>query len=172
MWNNMFYLSINTFIIFAVIVIIICLLYILYIYTFFPILRKNKIKKSIKELALSNNKSIEISKSNNKKVDFVIKTTKKIYNVKVVFIPDDCDLQINNIDTWYSYNQSSYKQVVVSSSFMKDDSIENRIVILGRKAKHIKKVINESEMIMVDDNTDVYGVHIINFKHYEFFLDN
>ena len=39
----------------------------------------------------------------------------------------------------------------------------NKIVVLASKAHTIKKVINECEMIMVDENVDVYNSLVINY---------
>ena len=57
------------------------------------------------------------------------------------------------------------------SRFM-NSSLDNRIVILSKKAKTIKKVINECEMIMVKPETDVYKINIINFDKIGEFINN
>ena len=52
------------------------------------------------------------------------------------------------------------------SSFMKS-KLSNKIIIVPFKAKTIKKVINECEMVMVNPSIDVYGCKIYNKEYHE-----
>ena len=52
------------------------------------------------------------------------------------------------------------------STFMKANQ-QNKIILLANKAKTIKKVINECEMIMVNPDVDVHGTKVYNLNQYE-----
>ena len=99
---------------------------------------------------------------------FKIKIEEKVYLAKVIYTPKNCDLQINNVDTFVVYKKASdgnYKHKVLSnmSTFMKANQ-QNKIILLANKAKTIKKVINECEMIMVNNETNVHGVKVYNLN--------
>lgn len=163
--------ALNSFYIVSAIVIACCFLYIIFI-LILPTIKQNILKKNISNQAIKSNKKCEIIKASVDGISFVLKTENKTYNVKVLSVPKNCDLQVNNIDTWMIYKKSfgsgtlSCKEIDNMTSFMKS-SLENRIVILSSKAKTIKKVINECEMIMVKPDTNIYGVNIINFDQIE-----
>ena len=88
-----------------------------------------------------------------------------MYRVKVLQSPKNSDIQINNIDTFIAYVKSGdnlkAKNISGMTSFMKS-KLNNKIIIVPFKAKTIKKVINECEMIMVNPSVDVYGCKIYN----------
>lgn len=140
----------------------------IYAYALFLFIRKKNIIKTI--IKQANNENIDVSIIKSDKADYVMKTNNKTYYLKIVLIKDNIDLQINNIDTWYGYNGSEAKKIKTPISFIHDSSINNKIIILARHAKTIKKVINESEMIMVKDETDVYNMHILNYNQYSYLL--
>ena len=73
---------------------------------------------------------------------------------------------INNIDTFIAYikagsDNMKAKSITGISTFMKN-KLENKIIIIPFKAKTIKKVINECEMVMVNPSVDVYNSKIYN----------
>ena len=165
----MFY-AIDSFYIFSFVIIGLCLVYILLISVVFPIIRKNKVKKAILNYASSVNKQVLIINNNTNGNTFKIKVEDKVYNAKVVKVSKNCDLQINNFETWVVFRKcldGNYKtKTIPNMTLFMNSKMENKIVLLSAKAKTIKKYINESEMVMVDSSTNVYGVNILNFSEY------
>lgn len=164
------FFAIKPFYIFSAAIIAICLIYIFYISLIYPALRKSKVKTLLNEHASNNNKKIIIVKEKNHGATFKIKIDETIYLAKVVMNSKNCDLQINNIDTWVMYikNGDTYKckSLTDMTTFM-NHKAKNKIIILANQAKTIKKVINECEMIMVNPSVDVHGVKIYNLNQLE-----
>ena len=163
-------LAIKPFYIFSGSLILLCILYIVFVVVIYPSIRKNKVMTQLVKSANLNNKKITIVTTKLHDATFQIKIEDKCYLAKVVMVSKNCDLQINNIDTFVVYKKSSadtYKSKCISNmtQFMKAKE-ENKIILLSNKAKTIKKVINECEMIMVNPKVDVHGVHIYNFNDY------
>ena len=165
----LFLADLSSFYILIIVIILLCIIYITYIYALFPFIRKKQIIKDIEKLALDNNQEITITKANNS-ASYTISLNNTTYNIKIVFTSQDIDLQINNIDTWYGYKGQNSKKIKTPIKFIKDASLNNKIIILARHAKTIKKVINESEMIMVKDETDIYNMHILNYNQYDYLI--
>lgn len=164
----MFFYALESFYIIVIAVIVICALDILYIALIKPTIYKNKAIRLIKKAALNNKKIVHIIKNKNEGCSFSIKVDEKTYNVKVLMSPKNCDLQINNIDTFIAYikagsDNMKAKSITGISTFMKN-KLENKIIIIPFKAKTIKKVINECEMVMVNPSVDVYNSKIYNAK--------
>ena len=162
----MFFYALESFYIIVIAVIVICALDILYIALIKPTIYKNKAIRLIKKAALNNKKIVHIIKNKNEGCSFSIKVDEKTYNVKVLMSPKNCDLQINNIDTFIAYikagsDNMKAKSITGISTFMKN-KLENKIIIIPFKAKTIKKVINECEMVMVNPSVDVYNIKIYN----------
>lgn len=162
----MFFYALESFYIIVIAVIVICALDILYIALIKPTIYKNKAIRLIKKAALNNKKIVHIIKNKNEGCSFSIKVDEKTYNAKVLMSPKNCDLQINNIDTFIAYikagsDNMKAKSITGISTFMKN-KIENKIIIIPFKAKTIKKVINECEMVMVNPSVDVYNSKIYN----------
>ena len=162
----MFFYALESFYIIVIAVIVICALDILYIALIKPTIYKNKAIRLIKKAALNNKKIVHIIKNKNEGCSFSIKVDEKTYNAKVLMSPKNCDLQINNIDTFIAYikagsDNMKAKSITGISTFMKN-KLENKIIIIPFKAKTIKKVINECEMVMVNPSVDVYNSKIYN----------
>lgn len=158
--------ALEPFYIIVLAVIVICTLDILYIALIKPTIYKNKAIRLIKKAALNNKKIVHIIKNKNEGCSFSIKVDEKTYNAKVLMSPKNCDLQINNIDTFIAYikagsDNMKAKSITGISTFMKN-KLENKIIIIPFKAKTIKKVINECEMVMVNPSVDVYNSKIYN----------
>jgi len=158
--------ALEPFYIIVLAVIVICALDILYIALIKPTIYKNKAIRLIKKAALNNKKIVHIIKNKNEGCSFSIKVDEKTYNTKVLMSPKNCDLQINNIDTFIAYikagsDNMKAKSITGISTFMKN-KLENKIIIIPFKAKTIKKVINECEMVMVNPSVDVYNSKIYN----------
>lgn len=159
--------TINSFHIIIIIICIFAVLDILYICTKQSIFNF-KIKKQLLQEAIKTNTPIQISKTSKEGANFKVMIHQTTYLIKVIRVKRNCDLQINNFDTFIMYSKahkdtSKYKILPNLTRFMKSKA-QNRIIILANKAKHIKKVINECEMIMVDPTTDIYGIHILNYN--------
>ena len=162
----MFFYALESFYIIVIAVIVICALDILYIALIKPTIYKNKAIRLIKKAALNNKKIVHIIKNKNEGCSFSIKVDGLTYNAKVLMSPKNCDLQINNIDTFIAYikagsDNMKAKSITGISTFMKN-KLENKIIIIPFKAKTIKKVINECEMVMVNPSVDVYNSKIYN----------
>lgn len=162
----MFFYALESFYIIVIAVIVICALDILYIALIKPTIYKNKAIRLIKKAALNNKKIVHIIKNKNEGCSFSIKVDETTYNAKVLMSPKNCDLQINNIDTFIAYikagsDNMKAKSITGISTFMKN-KLENKIIIIPFKAKTIKKVINECEMVMVNPSVDVYNSKIYN----------
>lgn len=158
--------ALDHFYIIVLAVVVICTLDILYIALIKPTIYKNKAIRLIKKAALNNKKIVHIIKNKNEGCSFSIKVDEKTYNAKVLMSPKNCDLQINNIDTFIAYikagsDNMKAKSITGMSAFMKN-KLENKIIIIPFKAKTIKKVINECEMVMVNPSVDVYNSKIYN----------
>lgn len=167
----MLFLAIKPFYIFSLSIVVICILYIVFITVIYPTILNNAVKRNLTKLALANNKKMIIVKTKSFDATFKIKIEEKVYLAKVIYTPKNCDLQINNVDTFVVYKKASdgnYKHKVLSnmSTFMKANQ-QNKIILLANKAKTIKKVINECEMIMVNPDVDVHGTKIYNLNQYE-----
>ena len=158
--------ALEPFYIIVLAVIVICTSDILYIALIKPTIYKNKAIRLIKKAALNSKKIVHIIKNKNEGCSFSIKVDEKTYNAKVLMSPKKCDLQINNIDTFIAYikagsDNMKAKSITGISTFMKN-KLENKIIIIPFKAKTIKKVINECEMVMVNPSVDVYNSKIYN----------
>ena len=167
----MFFYALESFYIIVLAVIVICFLDILYLALIKPSFFKNKAIRLIKKAALNNKKVVHIIKNKNEGCSFSIKVDEKIYNAKVLMSPKNCDLQINNIDTFIAYikagsDNMKAKNITGLSTFMKN-KLDNKIILIPFKAKTIKKVINECEMIMVNPTVDVYKSNIYNANQFD-----
>ena len=167
----MIYLKIDPFYIFSMIIVGLCLIYIVFISVIFPNIKKSKIKKLLLLSASNNNKKIIIINDKTNGNTFKIKIEGKVYNAKLVFVNKNCDLQVNNFETWVIYKKCSdgnYKTKTIPdmTRFMQS-KVENKIILLSSKAKTIKKVINECEMIMANPSTNVFGVNVFNYNDYD-----
>ncbi|MCI5744680.1 MAG: hypothetical protein MR270_00105 [Erysipelotrichaceae bacterium] len=142
---------------------IISILYSAFLKHFFAVKR---VKRSLQK----HNKDFIFYKANKTiDCDFILKIYDKTYYVKVLDVPHNCELQINNIDAFYYYSNfnkaAKINPIANMSKFMKS-KMENKIIILSFKAKAIKMYINECEMIKVNEKTNVYNVHILNYNEY------
>ena len=166
--------EIKPFYLIIIILIIGCFLDIFYVAFLKPVININKVKNEITYHLVKNKLPYTLEKTKEDGANFKLLISGKEYLIKVVIVPKNCDLQINNIDTWVCYikaSSDSMKTKLVNNltTFMKSKK-ENRIIMLSNSAKTIKKVINECEMIMVKPETDVYKTHIINFNNISEFI--
>lgn len=170
----MVYLN-KSFSIFLILVSFLCILNITFKFILKPIYLKKKVQNQLIKTAKSLNQTCLFLKCNEASASFKLKIQEKIFIVKILDIKKNCELQINNIDTFIVYNHvykenCKLKKIPNISNFMKSNQT-NRIIILSNQAKNIKKVINECEMIIVNPNVDVYGTHIFNFNQCSYLFD-
>ena len=155
----------------VVLLITICVIDVLYLALIKPLFYKSKAIKLLKKHSFNNKKMIRIINNKKEGCDFSFQLDDTIYNVKVLLNPRNSDIQINNIETFISYvnagsDNMKTKTLPKMSAFM-NNKLDNKIILLPVKAKTIKKVINECEMIMVNPDVDVHGTKIYNLNQYE-----
>lgn len=147
----------------------------LYRFLFRPLFTRKKIIKEIYQVAKQLQKECVIFVKHVDDSDLLVKVSDKLFLVKIIYVKKNCDLQINNIDAFFMYTKTlskdlKYKELGGLKTFMNSQK-PNRVIVLSKKAATIKKVINECEMIMVDETTDIYKAHILNQDYNYFFKD-
>ncbi len=172
----MILLTIKPFYIIVLLLILVCFLDIIFQMLIYPLFKQTTIKKAILEAARKYNCDCTLIKEKTCGTNFILKVEQKKYFIKILYTKKNCDLQINNKDTFMMYIKATSdsmktKKINNLTSFMNYPK-ENKVIVLASKAKTIKKVINECEMIMVNEETDVYGVHILNTNQYDYFFKN
>ena len=146
---------------YIVIILIILILFTLLKALIIPNMMKSSCKKKIIQ-CLQNIDSISFLSGKEIDEDFKIKVNNQVFYFKILLCPSNCDLQINNIETWGIYKNGKFAYINDIKKFINSKGI-NKIVVLASKAHTIKKVINECEMIMVDETVDVYNSLVINY---------
>lgn len=146
---------------YIVIILIILILFTLFKTVVFPNIIKNSCKKKIIK-CLQGVDNISFLSDKEIDEDLKIKINNQIFYFKILLCPNNCDLQINNIETWGIYKNGKFTYINDIKKFI-NSKVSNKIVVLASKAHTIKKVINECEMIMVNENVDVYNSLVINY---------
>ncbi len=146
---------------YIVIILIILILFTLFKALIIPNMMKSSCKKKIIQ-CLQNIDSISFLSGKEIDEDLKIKVNNQVFYFKILLCPSNCDLQINNIETWGIYKNGKFIYINDIKKFINSKGI-NKIVVLASKAHTIKKVINECEMIMVDETVDVYNSLVINY---------
>lgn len=145
---------------------LIIILLVLLLFTLFKVIILPKIMKATckKKVMQCLQKVDNISFLNGKTIDedLKIRVDDQVFYFKILLCPNNCDLQINNIETWGIYKQGKFTYINEIKKFINSQE-SNKIVVLASEAHTIKKVINECEMIMVDENVDVYNSLVINY---------
>lgn len=143
------------------IILIILFLFVLFKAFLLPNIMKSSCKKKIIQ-CLQNIDNISFLSGKEIAEDLKIKVNNQVFYFKILLCPSNCDLQINNIETWGIYKNGKFTYINDIKKFINSKK-DNKIVVLASKAHTIKKVINECEMIMVDETTDVYNSLVINY---------
>ena len=146
---------------YLIIILLVLLLFTLFKVTILPKIMKATCKKKVMQCL---QKVDNISFLNGKTIDedLKIRVDDQVFYFKILLCPNNCDLQINNIETWGIYKQGKFTYINEIKKFINSQE-SNKIVVLASEAHTIKKVINECEMIMVDENVDVYNSLVINY---------
>lgn len=146
---------------YLIIILIILLLFTLFKAIILPKIMKASCKKKIMQ-CLQSIENVSFFKEKTIDEDLKIRVDDQVFYFKILLCPNNCDLQINNIETWGIYKQGKFIYINEIKKFINSKE-NNKIVVLASKAHTIKKVINECEMIMVDENVDVYNSLVINY---------
>ena len=143
-----------------------------------PIIYFKKITKLLKKHLEKRCLPYELKRIKSAKYDIDLKTASFHYYLKILIIKRHAELQINNKTTWelrygikktpnsaFTKRQILKKVVPFQSTTFPNDI--QKIVIVYPNPKRIVKYINESEMIIVDEKTDIYGSKIITSDKFE-----
>ena len=143
----------NPFYIIIILVILFTFFHLLYKFVLYPFFIKKRIKSNIIKEAVANNTTAIIINQHIDNCDFQIKINDKIFLIKIIYNKKNCDLQINNFETFFMYqktfsNALKAKQIFGLKTFMKSTK-QNRILVLAKKAKTIKKVIIKKKVKII-----------------------
>lgn len=116
--------------------------------------------------------NVQISRlDTDKSVINVVFSNNNSYFIKFVYIPNYSQIQINNKSTWElkygadntpGKHQPHRRYLNEIATFMNEDYVGKKIVAFTNNPKEIVKYINESEIIIVNPSTDVYGANLIS----------
>ena len=142
----------------------------------------NDIMNKIKTKDYDNIKSIfsndMINNVKNLKKVYEVKTDNKNYYIQLVIVPLNSRIQINNNITWELKTggkdgigdaPSKVTRLTEIEKFMLTSFDGKKVVVFLPNVKKIVKYINECEIVLVNELTDVYGAKVVsadNFKVY------
>ena len=116
--------------------------------------------------------NVQISRlDTDKSVIKVVFSNNNSYFIKFVYIPNYSQIQINNKSTWElkygagntpGKHQPHKRYQNEIATFMNEDYVGKKILAFTNNPKEIVKYINESEIIIVNPFTDVYGANLIS----------
>lgn len=116
--------------------------------------------------------NVQISRlDTDKSVINVVFSNNNSYFIKFVYIPNYSQIQINNKSTWElkygagntpGKHQPHKRYLNEIATFLNEDYVGKKIVAFTNNPKEIVKYINESEIIIVNPSTDVYGANLIS----------
>lgn len=162
------------------IIILILVILIIIIGSFFifvyPKIRKNEALSIITDV-LKSKLDYNVKVLKNEPYDIVCSKENRAFHLKIVFVPSNSEIQINNKTTWevkygagstIGRSQPNRKLLTDVIEFMNYET-ENKVIVVYPKPKKIVKYINECEIVFVKPNTDVYGTNVISFGDYTLF---
>lgn len=146
-----------------------------------PAKQKNDYFTNLKTHLEKNNICYTLEKTPHSFCDYKLICNGNVYLIKVVSIPNFSEIQINNITTWeIKYGAGNaigkaqpYKKYATNiGNFMKylPKEKEIKIVLFMPKPKKIVMYINESEIIFVTPQTNVYGTYMIDSSQLDFYI--
>jgi len=107
--------------------------------------------------------------------DYILKTTKYYYYIKIIPNFSNQEITINNATKWQlrrTINDTSLRYVENVEPLMRMDvstTVENRetikLYIIYPTAKTLLRYINECEMEFVSHKTDVYGTKVVTYNN-------
>ncbi|MGD9605795.1 MAG: hypothetical protein AB7V00_06605 [Bacilli bacterium] len=144
-----------------------------------PIVQYQKMYKHLQICTFDND--YKLSKRFLNKADFVLENNEEIVFVKMVMIPSNSSLTINNHFTFHlNYGGSSKKPgrrypysryLTEVESFLKwqpsQEKQFRKVVVLDPSTEKIQKYLNESEIALVQEGEKVYDYQVVskyNFK--------
>ena len=119
-----------------------------------------------------------ITQVKNLKKVYEIKTNEKTYYIQLVIVPLNSRIQINNNITWELRTggkdgigdaPNKISRLTEIEKFMLTSFEGKKIVVFLPNVKKIVKYINECEIVLVNETTNVYGAKVVsgeNFKVY------
>ena len=96
----------NPFYIIIILVILFTFFHLLYKFVLYPFFIKKRIKSNIIKEAVANNTTAIIINQHIDNCDFQIKINDKIFLIKIIYNKKNCDLQINNFETFFMYQKT------------------------------------------------------------------
>lgn len=133
---------------------------------FIPLIRKKKICKKLEQFFCE--QQISFQKSKGELYDYQFQTKKGHGHIKLLEIPANSDLQINNKTTWQLFKNVSMHKETYQSSFVQNlenfllSDLTYKFVLLTQKPSHRKVVLNECEMKLFDGHDIIYDVQILS----------
>lgn len=149
--------------------------------TFEPKFKKKKVIKYVKQFFENSNLKYQLETVNNAFYDLSLQINDNHYLIKILVVPEYSEIQINSKSTWelkYGAGNSIGKAQPHSRfineirTFQNTDVDQMKILLVYPKPKKIVKYINESEVIFVNQNTDVYQTHIISLEQLNYLKEN
>lgn len=144
-----------------------------------PIVKNQQMYKHLEECTFDND--YQLSRGFLKRADFVLENQDEIILIKMILIPGNSSLTINNRFTLHLHYGGSPKRpgrryvynryLTEAESFLKwDVKMEKpvrKIVVLDPSTEKIQKYLNESEIAIIQEGEQVYDYQIVskaNFK--------
>lgn len=156
-----FFSIVHCFFIIAILFLIFLSVYLL----FLPLIHKRKAQKELENFFM--NSKILYHKVHGENFDYNFSLQDTQAYIKIVEIPSNCDLQINNKTTWQIFENVSLHKGTYKCHFVKEiedficSPLSNKFILLTQKPVHRKVVLNECEMKLFDGHTVVYDYHVI-----------
>ena len=159
------------------------ILFLIIAYFLFQYLYQKKLKnnylKSISEYLNKNNIEHNIIKYPSIKNSFLLTINERKFYLFIDVVPANSKIQINNNSTWIlktgssSIGEAAKKQEKLESikPFMESILDGEKYVILLPKVDTITMYINECEIVLVNDKTNVYGAKIIKKDNFDYFIN-
>ena len=152
------------------IIIIIILYFLLQI-----IYKKSLVNNYLKKLKQHFNHEVTISEVKEFKKVYELKTKNTNYFIQLVIVPLNSRIQINNYITWELKTggkdgigdaPNKVTRLTEIEKFMSSSFNGKKIVVFLPSVKKIVKYINECEIVLVNEKTDVYGAKVISSENF------
>jgi hypothetical protein len=160
---------------------IIVVLVVIYVFVKVIIMPRVKKKKTIELLSKYEAKGFKLTIGNKNSYDYILENDKRALFIKVVTVPTNSQITINNVSTWKlswggdpsklgrSYPNSSYMAEV--SDFIKvkyeEDKEIIKLILIYPHTEKILRYINESELEIITPDKTPYGYKVSNFKNFD-----
>lgn len=145
---------------------------------------KSSYEDKLKTFLLNNKINFTLTKAEHHSYNYNLKINNIVYLIKLVTVPVDADIQINNKITWEikfgagkslgkAQPNSTYmgNNINIFMNLKVSDNAQKVVVILPHPRK-IVMYINECEIIFVKPSTNVYGARVISCEDFSLFKQN